>query len=387
MKKLLAAGISVCLLLCGGCTPKPVETQPPAPAVSVPNDPAVKTDWSQLTPYEGEKPIYTRRYEDFTDTLIPASDYGPLVPFLGDKLGGLNAGGRSGLVTLEGEIVVDPVFATVWQGGHSFGYHNNPALPYYMLTRGSTSASRDDWGEAALWAMCAIDGSWCTPFKYQMDGELTTWGRDINSNCTEDGLFVLDGGALVYLDGATGDERLRVEDILSDNLWDALFSAFWKDGKAYYQAEGFGGDYIAVDAATGTRTELTWKEGEVLRLAGRDSVNPERLAWGGITFTEDGSGLRAIGPDGTVLPMDSTSDWYEYRGCNAATGEKYAALPNGEMLDFYNEQGDHFATLPMDWNPRPAGGLFYTVTNIYSGLRTADGEWVFRYPLSIGEWD
>ena len=77
----------VCALaLLAGCAGTPQET--PAPAAS-PSPPSVRvqTDWSKLEPKaEGHVPLYTRRYENWTDRLIPADDYGKLYPFAGEKV-------------------------------------------------------------------------------------------------------------------------------------------------------------------------------------------------------------------------------------------------------------------------------------------------------------
>lgn len=300
MKKLLAAGLSVCLLLCGGCTPKMVETPPPTPSVLIPDDPVVKTDWSKLAPYEEEKPICTRRYEDFTDTLIPADDYGPLVPFLGDKLGGVGGeGNRYGLATLDGEVVVDPVFSNVWRGdGSGWGYHSaTTPVPYMMLAKGISTTSRDEWPEGGSWAMAALDGSWCTEFKYGMDGELTIWDRGINRNATEKGLFVLDGSALVYLDGATGREALRVEGLPVENLYDALFSARWDGSGAVYQyydydAQGTDNFRLVFRADAAGVRRLTGREAELAQMYYVDSKTVR---------TPDEGGAEVLDEAGEVL--------------------------------------------------------------------------------------
>lgn len=289
MRRSLVPALTFCLLLLAGCTPQAAETPSasvPRPSVSAPSETfapgRVKTDWSRLTPYVPEESIYTRRYEGWTDRLIPAPDYGPLVPFLGNVLGGESYyGGRYGLVTLEGEVVVDPVFSHVWRGDGSGGYHNASPLPYVMLELGTSSPSQDGRPEGGGWAMAALDGSWCTEFKYDVDGELVIWGRDINSNATEEGIFVTDASALVYLDGATGRELLRVEDIAQDRLYEALWSARWEGGSAvyqYYDAEAQGTDdyrqTFRADASgavrlTGAEAELAmldYREGKAVRV-------------------------------------------------------------------------------------------------------------------------
>ena len=59
--------------------------------------------------------IANRRYEAYTDALIPAGDYGELVPYIGGEV--MPAGPFTtylyGLATHEGEIVTDPVYFSV----------------------------------------------------------------------------------------------------------------------------------------------------------------------------------------------------------------------------------------------------------------------------------
>ena len=87
MKRLLPLALALALL--AGCTPPaaqspaPVETPvTPSTQAPAPSGPPVYTDYSQLTPYEKtERPVakFTRRYEEFTDTLIPTDDYLSLI--------------------------------------------------------------------------------------------------------------------------------------------------------------------------------------------------------------------------------------------------------------------------------------------------------------------
>lgn len=380
MKKTVFLLLVALLLLCGGCTPKTVETPPPTPSNIIPDDPAVKTDWSQLTPYERLEPIYTRRYAEFTDTLIPADDYGPLIPFLGDKLGGLNGEGcRYGLVTLQGEIVVDPVFSLVWQGGHVGNGWDQPVTPYFLVSKEQSTSAIDEWSEATRWALMAGDGSWITDFKYDIDGEVMNFGSG-----NADGLFVGHGSAMVYLDGATGEERLRIDDMPQENFWYAMLTAVWRDGMVTY-ADGDG--FIAVNVATGERTNISTEEGQALRWGDAEGeIDLDDFVWCNVRFRRGETGVSVSRADGTVL-AENLLDVYDLQGYNKTTGEKYARLPNGQELDFYDEDGALFATVPAVGNPTPVGDLFYVVTNTYSGLCTPAGDWIFRYPLPAGEWD
>ena len=101
--------------------------------------------------------VGTRRYADYTDHLICADDYGPLIPFAGRRLAEAwpaSTGCLYGLMTRGGEVVVDPVYseayAAQWYGG-------TIARPPLLLRQGS--------GEGR-YALAAADGSWCTGFDY-----------------------------------------------------------------------------------------------------------------------------------------------------------------------------------------------------------------------------
>jgi hypothetical protein len=418
MKKgLLAFGVLFPALLLAACTPtaEPSPTPgakslPPASTTAAPetsSGPNVATDWSRLTPYEPEEPLYTRRYAEYTDTLVPANNYGPLIPYLGEDRGDI--GRLYGLVTLAGELVTDPVFTRVWRGGTSGGYHDNPPLPYLMLTKGVSSSSPDEWPGPSLWAMAAPDGSWCTEFKYVMEEELVIWGRDQYSSCSEDGLFVLDGDALVYLDGATGGERIRVALEGDEQAYSALASARWADSEVLYSLgthappsdhppEMADGHELHGFLAGGEGwrwyrdgTELVFlREGEKRRL--KTDVDPAEVMWGQILFLDRGDGgIIYMTMDGKVLadyPMMRMA--YDVKGYDQVTGEKFVYLPTDQGYDFYDGMGEKLLSVTAPArsdNVLLAGGLVQVNTSTASTLYNRLGEVVFRYPLAPGEQD
>lgn len=203
--------------------------------------------------------IYTRRYEEYTDELIPADDYGPLVPYLGDNSGPYLEDGLWGLATLKGELVTDPVFTQVWRGGSTV------QLPYLLMQKPDPDPEyrpagwvngEYDFGMAHdnLWAMAALDGSWCTGFRYRVYRELTNWGIGGvggTCQCDEKGLFVRDAfdDSLVYLSGETGEELLRVDLPIDD----AMVS--WRDGMllGHYMDENNQFVGVAINTETGQR--------------------------------------------------------------------------------------------------------------------------------------
>ena len=208
MKKILLALLALALFLsaCGGPaaestpTPEPTPTQrlEPTPTPEpTPSGPLVYTDWSKLEPYQPKTAVYTRRYGDFTDTLIPAADYGPLVPFAGTPLTETWEGWSSdynlyGLMTLAGEVVVDPVFTGVsrlreWDGMMM----DSQLLPVYVLQKAVVT----DDGPVERIAFCALDGSWCTDFLYSYNWENPGVGAEstlLVATKGEDHLAVLD---------------------------------------------------------------------------------------------------------------------------------------------------------------------------------------------------
>lgn len=414
MKKgLLALWVFFSALLLAACTPTAepsptsgAETPPPISTTAAPepsSGPNVATDWSRLAPYAPEQPLYTRRYAEYTDTPVPADDYGSLIPYLGVDRGDL--GGLYGLVTLKGELVTDPVFTRVWRSGTSGGYHDNSPLPYLMLTQGVSSCSPDEWPGPSLWAMAAPDGSWCTEFKYVMEEELVIWGRDQYSSCSEDGLFVLDGNALVYLDGATGGERVRIAlEGDQSQAFSALSMAHWVDGKVLYSPEmhtppsdhppemvdghelhGFltGGD--------GWRwyrdgAELVFlRDGEERRL--KSEIDPVEVMWGQVLFFPDGEdrGILYRTMDGVLLSDRPVTEMaYDVKGYDWVTGEKYLCLPTDQGYDFYDGMGGKLssvtATARSD-NVLLAGGLVQVNTSTASTLYNRLGEVAFRYLL------
>ena len=225
MKRLLPLALALALL--AGCTPPaaqspaPVETPvTPSTQAPAPSGPPVYTDYSQLTPYEKtERPVakFTRRYEEFTDTLIPTDDYGPLIPFAGvsatrsedDGWGWMEDYDLYGLMTLDGEVIVDPVFSSayapsVWDPN----YDNRRTLGCLVLQK----VIADEKGEpVSVAALCARDGSWCTGFDYIYDWELM-----MDSFDEAVPLYRWNGpngayNAVVFLDPDTGEEVKTVD--------------------------------------------------------------------------------------------------------------------------------------------------------------------------------
>lgn len=203
MKRLCLTVLSLALLL-SGCKSAPAQESPAAESLS-----PVYADWSHLTPYEAPKEVYTRRYEDFNDTLTPGDDYGPLLPFQGASLIRHEYGFDDpytlyGLATLEGEVIVDPVFTSAF-ALRQYGPNGQISYDPYVLLLTKTFPVPDGEPEARS-AVCARDGSWCTDFLYTYDWELF-YGMDMTH-----GIPLLKGDTqLAFLDAGDGTERRLID--------------------------------------------------------------------------------------------------------------------------------------------------------------------------------
>lgn len=182
MKRSLIIGLVLVLLLTGCVSAPGGVTASPGPSAS--SGGGVYTDWSKLEPKEQtHSPVYTRRQEGWSDRLIPADDYGTLYAFAGERVpatqwyGGMLEEEKKettlykyGLVTGDGQVVVDPVYDLVGtpcdraQDGPSF-YHSMPPV---LLLGILVEPEPEDETMAWQWryGAAAEDGSWATEVIY-----------------------------------------------------------------------------------------------------------------------------------------------------------------------------------------------------------------------------
>jgi hypothetical protein len=150
----------------------PSSSSPPSPAASIKPLPSpspslmpeitytVKTDYSQLKPYQPMEEIFTRLSEDFMPELVPSAEYGELMPYVGDVLYSYYwpIDESYGLVTKDWMIVTDAVYDYVSRYGSLYVLSKELDIggedldTYYMQPRSYT--------------LCAIDGSWTTGDQY-----------------------------------------------------------------------------------------------------------------------------------------------------------------------------------------------------------------------------
>ena len=171
MKKLgrIAPVLALALLLsaCGG--PEPQQTPEPTPPPY-----GVAVHWDVLTPRPEN--IAERRYEGYTDRLIPADDYGDLMPYIGGEAAtDWEQSWFYGLATHDGEIVTDPVYTEVNALGW-FDYrqgktrHEDVLILRSAVPTDEASYPQDEWTPKFedRYGLAAIDGSWYTGQIYTM---------------------------------------------------------------------------------------------------------------------------------------------------------------------------------------------------------------------------
>lgn len=145
--------------------------EPAADTTTVPSEEGsgVTVHWDMLTP----KPenIANRRYEGYTDQLIPADDYGLLVPYIGGEASNeyWNQSWFYGLATRDGEIVTDPVYTEV----EALGWYDYSSLTMsyedVLILRSAVPSDKepsspDEWVPKFedRYGLAAMDGSWYT---------------------------------------------------------------------------------------------------------------------------------------------------------------------------------------------------------------------------------
>ena len=162
------------LILAAACS-KTAQRPPflPPPELVPPPDMIwnVLTDYSGLTPYTPKFTKHTRLHDGPLPELIPSNDYGTLLPYASATImpNGSLRESKYGLVTIDGVVVTDLIFDQISRANeqvyHYFGLQPVPQPPVYLLAV-NTSGSGTLWNAESKKAVCALDGSWITPFDY-----------------------------------------------------------------------------------------------------------------------------------------------------------------------------------------------------------------------------
>lgn len=242
--KLLACLTAAALLAgCGPQQPPAAASEPTPPAVSVPagsvepekTGPSVAVDWSKLE--KEKRPIQPdldggRWYPDYTANLIPNSDYGELIPYVGALVQNIYrwtddqglehtqpgwTTSMYGLMTREGRLVTDAVYQSVDTVGVRRGTQTD-LLPMLVLGQ-----AREEWAETnngLRYAIAARDGSWVTGFEF--------WGYAAR----EDELMLYGPAGLTWLDATTGraDWSWEYLGVDTDNLNRLITELQWLYG-------------------------------------------------------------------------------------------------------------------------------------------------------------
>lgn len=437
MKRLFPLTLALVLALsaCASSGPPMAETPAPSGAATptqtpAPTGPLVYTDWSQLTPYEKpEQPIskFTRRYAGFTDALIPAEDYGFLIPFPGavvtrsaeDSWGGwMEDYNLYGLMTLDGEVVVDPVFSSAYAPSMwDEPSQQSRKLDCLILQK----VVQDENGEpVSVAAVCARDGSWCTGFDYSYDWELMLDSPNkevVPMRRIGDGSRLPFYQDLVFLDVHTGEElkTIGLSKVLErwpDVAWSLMYNLRYDERYAIFSGDT---DHYLFDAETGEahvlEEILDTKIDSPYAAAFSEGLCPVKTAsgWGYI----DGSGHRVISPayeqadafeNGRALVVDQKTGYYAYIDRSGKTVFTFPEGVNsinrfGEFISYKSRGRRYFldkdlkhVPLPEDFiDPYKQGDWF--IQELPDPSPTVPGGWAFwNYKTGVrqdfsGEWD
>ncbi|MDR1735921.1 MAG: substrate-binding domain-containing protein [Oscillospiraceae bacterium] len=184
--------------------------------------------------YEQQE-LQARFYEDFTETLLPRGDYGPIYPFIGALQGApygpFNPNLLYGLCTQNGEIVVDAVF-------HEAEIIERNGQKMYMLRRHYSDEYEESGGGTGRdhtdTTFAALDGSWAATYK-DTSYDIQKKGRTDLSAPDSDYISVYDGagwGAIDYAGNVVYPLKERNPVIFTEGL-----AAVWEDEISYWYVD------------------------------------------------------------------------------------------------------------------------------------------------------
>ena len=126
----------------------------------------VTVHWDALADPEPREPVGDRWYEEYTDHLLPREDYGTLIPYAGQRLGEsweLDSGCLYGLMTTDGDVVVDPVYGEVFRPSYT---KDGEIRLHELLVLAQGEAGSQEY-DPAEYTIAAPDGSWVMEETFQ----------------------------------------------------------------------------------------------------------------------------------------------------------------------------------------------------------------------------
>ena len=388
----LAAALLLSLSACG-------VTEAPSPT---PSGPAVLTHWDVLeTPAPN---IANRRCADCADTLIPADDYGELVPYIGGESEAefWGSGWFYGLATREGEIVTDPVYTSVEALTDTAATLPGERYGDALLLRTAVELEvepAEEWMPKYddRYGLAAMDGSWYS-------GQVFT--DCVCSNPFGALFFDLEGDA-VMLSGSDGRELWR---------WEAgaIPVEGLRPGMVYWDCTYMLGHYLQFMLWTGgpesENTYIDLSTGEVLDSApeifrpGEDDWDSGRVRYEGGWYTV-ADGVVTISEDSGAehsFPLPEGSGEYSYPSIdgdrvlfnldNAQGGGSVLTdldgnelLRTGEYLNWLWQQYGETPSLPSvtEYITSEDGMSSYSVIRAF----TRDGAELLTAEGALTQWD
>lgn len=407
--------LALAVLLLAGCDTKPDASaagSSPSGSVSIqtPADtgPKVWTDWSKLTPQPSpvvREEVYQRKWEKYTDHLIPQTDYGTLIPYAGSAviLSGLwgESGYLYGLMTLDGQVVVDPVYTNIimpvtYDSGGKVAEQSDVLILQQTVGEGGST-----WGGTLVGA-AAVDGSWCTEIKYlaylYRGEELFFYAADCVEHWSTDGTLLnrwtwkelgLENEAEEITDGENfifgGQEFWR-----GNYIW--LMSLSAQDrmlnldtgGVEYFSQETLIDPYPAPERADNEGWNITWDDGSARLTRGEEEhIIPY---WdilieveGGLVFLRGSSGGIAVYTlDGKELISPESHNYSDliYDKWHRTEPPVLLEVKQSDATELWDLEGNLVSPVEEYASVDLAEGVLET---IYS-----DG-WVTYYNLDTGE--
>lgn len=374
-RRLFGGLMALCLL--SGCGAPSVSN---ASASSASAEPAeispVYTNWSKLTPYEAGtvEPLYTQYQPYQGDSLTARDDYGPLLPYVGAIIAVSNYIVDElplyGLVTSDGRVVTEPVYADIQQVSLGTG----KTTPFLLLYKGDPTqklAGRES--NAGQFSLTVVSADGKTLRDFDVAG-VTAISEDLLAVTTAD-------DSVTVIDAALETRASFPRAMLTSYL---------------------GEDYT-FDMEAGGGYDLGWKDGVGYIEYFDDTLQDWRRLY--YLNPSDGT-VSAVPPEGWTAewpdvdyPVPPVIPGYSYLDpiVDLATGITYFYGPSPEncgdyttpLMDVFNEDMEQIYTVHRD---APIYNLF-----LYDGLCAsfdhsagtygtfsyfnADGDCVFRYPV------